>query len=61
MTHFDEVGRRIRGSEDEFSHGLALEPTAAAPAFGRSRHIQACSFRAVAILGREATMTAISI
>ena len=60
MTHFDEVGRRIRGSENEFSHGLALEPTAAAPAIGRSRHIQACSFRAVAILGREATMTAIS-
>jgi ATP-dependent exoDNAse (exonuclease V) alpha subunit len=31
MTHFDEVGRRIRWSKNEFSHRLALEPTASAP------------------------------
>ena len=30
MTHFDEVPRRIRWSEIEFSHRLALEPTATA-------------------------------
>ena len=28
MTHFDEVGRRIRWSKNEFSHRLSPEPTA---------------------------------
>jgi hypothetical protein len=28
MTHFDEVGRRIRWSKKEFSHRLSPEPTA---------------------------------
>ena len=27
MTNFDEMSRRIRWSENEFSHSLSLEPT----------------------------------
>ena len=31
MTNFDESGRRMEWSKNEFSHSRALEPTATAP------------------------------
>jgi hypothetical protein len=37
MTHFDEVPRRIRWSEIEFSHRLSPEPTPIAPLVPHSR------------------------
>src|ERR1039457_532340 len=42
MTHFDEVGRRIRWSKNEFSHRLTPEPTAVGAVSNPRRFASCC-------------------